>query len=306
MLLDIAGGLLRKSRPADGAAAVESMPGLYLRAAANAIAAFNRDDGWAIASHVALSGVIALFPFLIFCASLAAYLDLGQFADTVIHLVFDIWPAAAAKPLAEEIRVVLTVPRGDVLTFGALVSLFFASSGVEAVRLGLNRAYKARETRPYALVRLQGLAFVLVAAAASATIAFLLVFAPLAFDLAHRLAPQMSDRLARFDSWRLGISAAVLVAALFASHRWLPAGRRRLGEIAPGILATLAAWWAASQGFALYLKGFANYVGTYAGLAGIMAALVFVYLMACIFLLGGEFNAALMASRNGAAAARGG
>lgn len=271
----------------------------HLRAAINAIASFNRDDGWAIASHVALSGVIALFPFLIFCASLAAYFDLGGFPDTVVHLVFDIWPRAVAGPLAGEIRDVLTVPRGDVLTFGALVSLVFASSGIEAVRLGLNRAYKARENRPYALVRLQGVAFVLVAAAVAATLAFLIVLAPLAGDLARRISPPLAERLAAITSWRLAVSAAVLIGALVASHLWLPAGRRSLREVAPGIVTTLLLWIAAAQGFAFYLKGFANYVGTYAGLAGIMAALVFVYLMACIFLLGGEFNSALAASRNG-------
>jgi membrane protein len=271
----------------------------HLRAAINAIASFNRDDGWAIASHVALSGVIALFPFLIFCASLAAYFDLGGFPDTVVHLVFDIWPRAVAGPLAGEIRNVLTVPRGDILTFGALVSLVFASSGIEAVRLGLNRAYKARENRPYALVRLQGVAFVLVAAAVAATLAFLIVLAPLAGDLARRVSPPLAERLAAITSWRLAVSAAVLIGALVASHLWLPAGRRGLREIAPGIVITLLLWIATAQGFAFYLKGFANYVGTYAGLAGIMAALVFVYFMACIFLIGGEFNAALAASRNG-------
>ena len=38
-----------------------------------AVVKFNRDDGWAIASHVALSGLFALFPFLIFATSIAGF-----------------------------------------------------------------------------------------------------------------------------------------------------------------------------------------------------------------------------------------
>ena len=36
---------------------------------------FNRDDGWAIASHVALSSLFALFPFLVFATSVAAFFE---------------------------------------------------------------------------------------------------------------------------------------------------------------------------------------------------------------------------------------
>ena len=281
-----------------------SMVRHYLRAANKAIASFDRDDGWAIASHITLSGVIALFPFLIFCASLAAFLDLGEFPDTVVHLIFDIWPVAVAGPLSAEIRAVLTEPRGDVLTLGALVSLYFATNGVEALRLGLNRAYKVAEDRGVVRLRLQSVAFVIVAALVASTTTFLIVLAPLAGALARRIAPAVADWIAAIAYWRLAVSFLVLVAALFACHFWLPTGRRSLGRVLPGILFTLVCWLGAAQAFALYLKGFADYVGTYAGLAGIMVALVFVYTMAAIFLIGAEFNTALKNSRNGTPPAR--
>ena len=43
-----------------------------IRIAIDAFYAFNDDDGWAISSHIALSGLMALFPFLIFVTALAA------------------------------------------------------------------------------------------------------------------------------------------------------------------------------------------------------------------------------------------
>jgi membrane protein len=66
-----------------------------------------------------------------------------------------------------------------------------------------------------------------------------------------------------------------------------------LVDIVPGILFTLSAWLAGSTMFASYLDNFSSYVTTYAGLASIMIAVVFLYIISAIFILGGELNAAI-------------
>ncbi|MFZ1815099.1 MAG: YihY/virulence factor BrkB family protein [Rhizobiaceae bacterium] len=259
----------------------------------NAGRSFGRDDGWAIASHVTLSGIMALFPFLIFCASLVPYFDLGDFPDTVVHLIFDVWPASVAGPVAQEIRTVLTQQRGDVLTSGAAVALLFASSGVEALRLGLNRAYRMAERRNMLILRLQSILFVVISSLIVITIAFLLVLLPLGWAIARKHLPWLDSYEETVGFWRLAVSVLVLIVALVTCHKWLPAGTRGLGEVLPGVIVTLVCWFAASLLFAAYLEQFATYVGTYAGLAGIMIALVFIYIMSVIFLVGAEYNKAL-------------
>jgi membrane protein len=54
----------------------------------DAVTHFNNDDGWAMASHVALSILMALFPFMIFGTSLASFLGAHAYADTASHLIF--------------------------------------------------------------------------------------------------------------------------------------------------------------------------------------------------------------------------
>ena len=57
-------------------------------------------------------------------------------------------------------------------------------------------------------------------------------------------------------------------------------------------------WIAASIAFGSYLAEFArNYVTTYAGLASVMIALVFLYMIAAIFMFGGELNAAILRAK---------
>ena len=51
-----------------------------------------------------------------------------------------------ASPIASEIRSVLLGARGDLLTIGVALAIYFASSGIESLRIGLNRAYGVAET----------------------------------------------------------------------------------------------------------------------------------------------------------------
>ena len=81
-------------------------------------------------------------------------------------------------------------------------------------------------------------------------------------------------------------------------HMWLPAGRRPIERVWPGIVATLALWLACGFTFGRYLSDFSyTYVNYYAGLASAMTALVFLYFTAWIFIYGGELNAAIARER---------
>lgn len=263
------------------------------RVLGDALGHFNDDDGWAMASHLALSALLALFPFLIFATSLASYLGAEAFADTAVHLVFDTWPDEIARPIAEEVANVLTVQRGDFLTVGILVAAFFASNGIEALRVSLNRAYRVNDRRSIFYLRAQSLAFVIIATMGFMIVSTLLVVAPIAVGIAVAHLPGIEPYVGTITIWRFTIASIVIVLALIAVHMWLPAGRRRLRDIVPGLLFTLIFWVLGSSMFAAYLSHFSSYASTYAGLASIMIALVFLYIVSVIFIMGGELNAAI-------------
>lgn len=259
----------------------------------DALGHFNDDDGWAMASHLAISALMALFPFLIFAATLASFVGADAFSETAVHLVFDTWPEQIADPISREVVAVLTVQRGDLLTYGVALAAFFASNGIEALRTSLNRAYRVVETRSIWFRRIQSLFFVLITTVGFLIISVLLVFAPLIGRFLVGRFEWMQPYMGTITLWRFVIASVVIVMGLIAVHIWLPDGKRRLVDIVPGILFTLIAWVVGSTIFAAYLDTFAAYVTTYAGLASIMIAIVFLYIMSAIFILGGELNASI-------------
>ncbi|SCB23847.1 YihY/virulence factor BrkB family protein [Rhizobium hainanense] len=263
----------------------------------DAVFHFVEDDGFAMASHVALSTLLAVFPFLIFGTALASFLGASQFSSTAVHLIFDTWPEAIAKPLADQVVQVLTIPRGGLLTISVLAAAYFASNGVEALRISLNRAYRVPETRPWYFNRLASLGYVLIAVLIFAILSILLVAVPLALNYTRQWLPKLADILDIVFSWRIYGTIFLLLAGLMILHLWLAAGRRRVFDVIPGVILTLVFWSIGALLFAYYLSTFANYTATYAGLASVMIVLIFLYMLAVIFIMGAEINAALMKFR---------
>jgi membrane protein len=262
------------------------------RIAHEAFRHFLADDGWAIASHIALSTLMAMFPFLIVVTALAGFFfGSVELADEAARLLLQAWPQAVAGPIALDIAGVLTGARGDVLTFGALFAVYFASSGVESLRVGLNRAYDAVEPRPWWMLRLESIVYVLVGAVAMLAFSFLVVLAPFIWGKLVEYVPTLEPFSRYITFARYAVAALVLVVALMILHLWLPAGRRSLAQVSPGIAATLVLWLISGAMFGRYLAEYAfAYVSMYAGLASAMVALVFLYVCASIFIYGGELN----------------
>ncbi len=201
--------------------------------------------------------------------------------------------------MSGQIHDVMTTSRGDILTIGAVLAVYFASNGVEALRVALNRAYSMVEPRRWYWLRLESIGYTLIAAVTSLAMAFLIVLGPLIIEAVRRHIPLVVETNEQFlNVTRYGITIAALIVALLILHAWLPAGRRGFLQILPGIVFTIVASLASGIVFGQYLTRFANnYVTMYAGLASVIIALVFLYFIAAIFVYGGELNAAIIKSR---------
>ena len=274
--------------------------------ALDAFYTFLADDGWAIASHIALSALMALFPFLIVITSLAGVFGSKDLADRAAEMMLETWPSQVADALSGEIHNVLTQSHSGTLTVGLVLAIYFASNGVESLRVGLNRAYSVVEQRSWYWLRLESIGYTMVAAVMSLAMAFLIVLGPLLLAAARRHIPlRIEPNEDLLTILRYGFTIVALIVALVILHKWLPAGTRRMRDILPGIVVTMIGSLAAGIVFGKYLERFAsNYVTTYAGLASVMIALVFLYFIAAIFVYGGELNASIVKWQNYNAALR--
>jgi membrane protein len=253
-----------------------------------------RHEGLELAGYMSFMSILALFPFLIFVVAIAGFIGQAEGAGKFINTAFEFLPPEVVSVLGPSIANIVSNPRGDLLTFGILFAIWSASSGVEALRLLLNRCYAVPETRSVILLRLQSVVLVVLSAIAIAIMSLAIVLAPVIERLfAHYHFEILLDRNAWFRL-RYGAVIPTTMIVLVALHLLLPNRPPRFGEIWPGTLITAVLWITGAAGFSIYVDNLTSYNVTYGALGGIVLSLLFFYVAAIIFGFGAEMNAAIM------------
>jgi membrane protein len=264
-----------------------------------AIANLVRHEGIELSGYMSFMAILALFPFLIFVIALAGFIGQAAGAGTFIRLGLDFVPPDVAKVLAPAITNIIAHPRGDLVTFGILFSIWSASSGVEALRSLLNRCYQVNETRSVYFLRLQSVVFVILGAIVTVVISLTIVLGP----AIERLLVHVfhAAELVNHELWlrlRYGVAVPTMVLVLVVLHDFLPNCKAKLAEIWPGALITSLLWLAGAAAFQVYVDNFGTYDVTYGSLGGIVLSLLFFYLAAVLLGFGAEVNAAIMRRRS--------
>ena len=248
------------------------------------------DEAIPLAGNIAFRSLFSVFPFLIFLTALGGFFGNEALAQSIVDYLLSVAPEELVKPLAGEIRSILTVPRTGLLSLSALLTIWSAMAGVDSVRVGLNRAYDLREDRSIWVLYLQNVLFVIGSAVLLLTVALLMVFAPVGIAIINAHAPELQASFSTLEQVRLPIAILLLTAGLLICHRVLPAKQLRVLEVLPGVILTVIVWIALSSAFSYYLVNFNTFASTYASLSGLFAMMFFLYLAALVLILGGEVN----------------
>ena len=256
------------------------------------------DSGFSMAGAIAFSFLLSLFPFCIFLGALAGTIGGRDLAAYAVSQLFDAVPEPVAKALAPEVERVMGQSQFGLLTIGAAVSLFFATSSVESLRAALNVAYRVKELRSYFWCILQSAFFVLVTAVSMLVMSWGVVVGPaIASNSGSAAVHWLLDHGLFSAPSRYTIVLCVAAAQLFAYHIWLAAGERSTAETWPGVALSLGLWLLTA---ALYSKWLAvsDYTKFYAGLTQLLSALIFFQVSGMVMILGAEFNRALAEARH--------
>lgn len=260
------------------------------------------DSGFSMAGAVAFSFTLSLFPFCIFLGALAGTIGGRDLAAYAISQLFSAVPEPVAVALAPEVERVMGQSRFGLLTIGAAISLFFATSAIESLRAALNVAYRTKEVRSFIWCLAQSSLFVFATAAGMLVMSWGVIVGPALAATSDSQAVNWLINHGLFSfSTRYAIVLAVITAQLFTYHIWLAAGRRRIRDVWPGVFLSVALWLLAASVYSRWLT-FSDYTRFYAGLTQLLSALIFFQVTAMIVILGAEFNRALSAARQTEAA----
>lgn len=246
-----------------------------------------RDLASAEAARAAFFLSLATFPAAMVLFSLAGLLGTEQALDGFVREIAHGLPSQAADVLAALMREVKAASTPGLLSLSAFLTLLWASSVIESLAVGVDRAYRVKKRRAW--WRLKGISLLLLVANS-----LLLVAGAVAVLAGPRLFTAIGlDAIAAVSSWLL--IWALMTLELWIIYYVLPAPQhpRNAWSILVGAITGTALWVIGTILFRIYLKRFADYNLVYGVLGGVLVWLLWLYLSAAAVFLGAEVAAVL-------------
>ena len=265
------------------------------RVVVRAMQGYIRHQSATQAGSVAFSSVLAMFPLLVLVSATAAYVGKPGDAATLVTRVVGYAPPVVREALQPVVDQVIAQRNQALLAIGLLVTLWTASSGMQAVRTALNKAYGVERGLSFWQARIKVTLFTVIVGLATITAFSSVVVMPYVWRLIETNNLSSANVLWLHYGVRYG-SAFVVLSAMYALlYAWLPDIPQRLRTVLPGALVGAALWVGAAALLSETLRNAGKLTLVYGGFAGMVATLVFLYVSAATVIFGAEFNAVLSA-----------
>lgn len=261
---------------------------------------FSRDQCTDLAAALTYYAVLSLFPALLVVVSLLGVIGQGQrTSDTLLDLIGDISPGAAAETLRQPIQQLVEAPSaGFALVVGLLAAVWSASGYVGAFGRAMNRIYEVDEGRPAVKLRLQQLMLTFASLIVVALVVLMLaVSGPVAEAVGGLLgAGDTAVSVWNIARWPVLLLLVILGVALLY-HASPNVEQPRFRWLSVGAAIAIVVWVVASLGFGVYVANFGSYNKTFGALAGVIVFLLWLWITNLALLFGAELDAELERGR---------
>ena len=258
-----------------------------------AVKEFSADDMMTYAAAVSYQVFFSLFPFVIFLLALLGFLDLRPVFDFLLDQARALMPRNAFSMVEGIIGQIQGQASGGIMSFGAILALWSASSAVRMTMHALNVAYDVEDRPAWKKIPLSVL-YALLLAALLIVAAGLMFFGPKLVEpvlQAVGLGPATTLVLALWTWLRVPVAVLLVMLVVALIYYLFPNTSQPFRYITPGAVIAVLVWIAASLGFSFYVSNFSSYSATYGAVASVIVLLLYFSISAAILLFGAEINA---------------
>lgn len=245
------------------------------------------------AAAISYNFIMALPPSLLFLLTLIPnlpFISKKSIRNELHTLIQDVIPSATYnKGIIEFVDSFLGDPRIGLLSFGLLLSLFFASSAMMGIIRAFNRNYPGFEKttglqKRWSAIKLTMLIF-------SLLLAYLLLLIMQGALLKAIVVNKFWQNFITYFRW--GLIVALLFVIVGCIFKYAPAVTKRWRLISPGSVLTTVLSIIASIGFASFVNNFGRYNALYGSIGTIMMVMALIFINSLALLIGFELNVSI-------------
>ncbi len=246
------------------------------------------------ASSIAFSFFMAIFPFLLFILNLIPYITfVDDFQIKFLLYMNDLLPPETSDFFGPFFQDIAENPRGGLLSFSFILSIFLMTNGVNAIFTGFEFSYHTKTNRSIPRQYM-------VAAGVSLILALLLLISVIGAVYISYLTEDLEEMgiispdgfgadLISYTGFIILIYTAVAFLYYFGTREARQAKFFSVGALFTTILIIIT-----TVLFGIYITNFSNYNELYGSIGALLILMFYIWLNSNLLLLGFELNASLI------------
>jgi membrane protein len=255
------------------------------------------------ASAVAFTFFLALFPAIIFFFSLIPLFPIDNLQAQLLKEMHSLLPETAYQAAITTINDLTQTRHDGLLSFGFLLTFYFATNGINALMDAFNYAINSAETRSFFKQRVISLFLFIVLAMLVLTASILIIFSETAINYALDHGLLLTDDLVILllilGKWVIAV--LLLFFAISLLYYVGPVNATDYQLINAGAVLATVLSIIASLLFSYYVNNFATYNKIYGSIGSIMVVMLWVEFNCLIILIGFDLNAKIRTKQNSGA-----
>lgn len=245
------------------------------------------------ASAIAYSFFMAIFPFLIFILNLIPYINfIDDFQLEFLIFMDSLLPPTTSDMFGEVFYDIASTPRGGLLSFTFLLSIFLMTNGINAIFTGFEFSYHTHINRSIVRQYLIAIAVSIIMALLLLLVVILAVYLTYAVDdlddLGFIFKNIFTAQLMTYSAFIILVYLGVATLYYFGTREGRQSSFFSVGALFTTILIIITTFL-----FGLYIRNFSNYNELYGSIGALLVLLVYIWLNSNVLLLGFELNASL-------------
>jgi membrane protein len=249
------------------------------------------------AGSIAFSFFVAIFPFLLFILNLIPMVPIEGFQTRFLVFIEGLLPPQTTDFFYPVIADIAVNPRGGLLSFSFLLSLFLAANGVSAIFTGFEYSYHVTINRTF-------LRQYLVAVVVSIFLALLLLITVGVIVYGEYLINDLTGRAYIQNNvfWISALQITVFVVMIYIIIATLYYFGTKEGKesrfFSVGALITTMLFMVTTYLFGIYINNFSTYNELYGSIGALLIMMFYIWINSNLLLLGFELNISLQRLRD--------
>ena len=245
------------------------------------------------ASSLAFNFFLAFFPSIIVLFTLIPYIPIVDLQETLMELITTILPPHTNEIAFATIYDIINNPRSGLLSIGFVLTIFFATNGVNSLIEAFNSSYHINESRSIIQQRLLSLGITFLLSCILMITILLIMFSKTVVNylISAEIIENKSIEYILFGKWMVII--IMLFIGISIIYHFGPTIKKKFKLFTPGSIISTCLIIVTSSFFNFYISNFAEYNKVYGSIGTLIIILLWMYINSIILLIGFELNASI-------------